>query len=124
MNKIVEDQLQKVRVADLPSYDEATTHMIIPKKEGHITSDFILNKCYIIQLENYIVKPFEGFTLHDNWNKGIPPKHNFLKVEILQIMGKMIRVNSIGFDWQTKQDINDVWEGWLPRKGIKILEVL
>ena len=66
----------------------------------------------------------KGFTLHDNWNKGIPPKHNFLKVEVLQIMGKMIKVNSIGYDYINQRDTSDLWEGWLPRKAIKIIEVL
>lgn len=121
MNKIVEDQLAKVQIAELPYYDETTLHMIIPKKSK---IDFVEGKCYLIQLEDYLVKPFEGFTLHDNWNKGIPPKHHFLKAEVSQIMGKMIKVNSIGFDYDNKIDTTDLWEGWLPRKGIKIIQML
>lgn len=124
LNKIVEDQLKKVKVADLPPYDECTLHLTIPKKVNGPTSDFVVNNCYLIQLEDYLVHPYEGFTLHDNWNKGIPPKHNFLKVCVLQVMGKMIKLNTVGYDYVNKQDTNDVWEGWLPRKGIKILEVL
>lgn len=124
MNRVVEEQLKKVQVAQLPPYDETTMRLIIPKAEGIIKTDLILNKCYLIQLEDYIVNPYDGFTLHDNWNKGIPPKHRFLKVEILQLMGKMIRVNSVGYDFINKCDIPDSWEGWLPRKGIKIIEVL
>lgn len=121
MNKIVEDQLAKVQVAELPYYDETTLHMIIPKK-SHV--DFITGNCYLIQLEDYLIHPFEGFTLHDNWNKGIPPKHSFLKAEVIQIMGKMIKVNSIGFNYETQQDTDDLWEGWLPKKGLKIIQTL
>lgn len=121
MNKIVEDQLAKVRVAELPYYDETTLHMIIPKKSR---LELEQGKCYLIQLEDYLVNPFEGFTLHDNWNKGIPPKHHFLKAEISQIMGKMIKVNSVGYDPVNKIDTIDLWEGWLPRKGLKILQSL
>jgi hypothetical protein len=124
MNKIVEDQLAKVRVADLPPYDEDTLHLVIPKKAGPPRADLILNKCYLIQVEDYIVKPFEGFTLHDNWNNGIPPKHNILKIEVIQLMGKMVKVKSIGYDLMNKRDTLDLWEGWLPRKAIKILEIL
>ena len=124
MNKVVEDQLKKCQVANLPPYNEDTLHLIIPKSTNTTQSGLLEHKCYLIQIEDYLVKPFDGFTLHENWNKGIPPKHNFLKIEVLQIMGKMVKVNSVGFDYMNKVDTDDLWEGWLPRKGIKILEVL
>ena len=124
MNRVVEEQLNKVQVAKLPPYDENTLRLIIPKVDGIVNTDLVENKCYLIQVEDYIVNPYDGFTLHDNWNKGIPPKHLFLKVEIIQIMGKMVKVNSIGYDFANKCDIPDSWEGWLPRKAIKIIEVL
>lgn len=124
MNKVIEDQLKKVKVANIPKYDETTTHLIIPKKEGSYEVDFQIGHNYIIQLEDYLIKPFEGFNLHDNWNKGKPPIHTFLKCQVIEIMGKMIKINSIGYDMKTHKDIPDIWEGWLPRKGIKIVEVL
>lgn len=124
MNKVVEDQLAKVKIADLPPYDETTLHMIIPKKSGVVKTDFCTNQWYLVQLEDYLVKPFDGFTLHDNWNKGIPPKHIFLKIYVKQIMGKMIEVYSVGYDYKNNLDTTDIWQGWLPKKGIKIIEVL
>jgi hypothetical protein len=123
MNKYVIEELKKCKVAQLPPYDSDTLHMIIPKKDG-VSSTLVENRCYLLQLEDYLVNPFEGFTLHDNWNKGVAPKHHFLKAEIVQIMGKMIKVNSVGYDYMNKVDTDDLWEGWLPRKGIKVLEVL
>ena len=124
MNKVVEEQLKKVKVAQLPSYDETTLRIKIPKVSSIINSDLNEGQCYLIQVEDYIVKPFDGFSLHDNWNNGIAPKHKFLKVEVIKIMGKMIKVNSVGYDFMNKVDTMDLWEGWLPRKAIKILEVL
>ena len=124
MNKVVEEQLKKVKVAQLPSYDETTLWIRIPKVSSIINSDLNEGQCYLIQVEDYIVKPFVGFSLHDNWNNGIAPKHKFLKVEVVKIMGKMIKVNSVGYDFMNKVDTTDLWEGWLPRKAIKILEVL
>ena len=59
---------------------------------------------------------------HDNWNGGTHPLHRFLKCEVIQKMGKMIKVNSVGFDFKNKLDTNDLWTGWLPEKSIKILE--
>ena len=60
--------------------------------------------------------PFEGFTLHDNWNNGIVPTDVQMNAEILKIMGKMIQVHCIG-----KNDGNS-WDGWLPIKSVKILK--
>lgn len=125
MNQVVIDQLKKVKVADLPQWDEDDVELIIPKKVGTYKRTDLVEGCkYIVELEKYIVEPFEGFTLHDNWNKGVPPKHRCLYITIKQIMGKMIEVESVGYDYKSKSIIYDVWNGWLPRKGMKILEVL
>ena len=47
-----------------------------------------------------------------------------MKCEVVQKMGKMIKINSVGYDYQNKLDTNDIWTGWLPEKSIKIIEVL
>jgi hypothetical protein len=121
MNTLIKKQLESVRKVDLPPYDENTLTLFIPR-QVHKTIDIELNKCYLIELEDYIVNPFKDFTLHDNWNSGIPPKHKYLKCEIEKIMGKMVKINSIGFDHINNVDTEDLWEGWLPRKGFKILK--
>lgn len=125
MNQVVIDQLKKVKVADLPQWTEDDNEIFIPKKQGgYKRTDFVEGCKYIVEVEKYIVEPFEGFTLHDNWNKGIPPKHRCLYIVVKQVMGKMIQVESVGFNYKEKTFINDTWNGWLPRKGMKVLEVL
>ena len=104
MNKIVEDQLKKVKVAQLPPYDETTLHLSIPKVNTVVNTEFVVGAYYIIQLDDYLIKPYEGFTLHDNWNKGVAPKHNCLRVMVLQTMGKMIKFRTIAYDYETKND--------------------
>ena len=99
MNPEVREQLQRVKVANIPQYDDKTTHLIIPKSDGTSSSGLQEDKCYLIKVEDYIIHPFDGFTLHDNWNKGIAPKHSFMKVEVSKIMGNMIKVNSVGYDF-------------------------
>ena len=123
MNLVVEEQLSKVKIANLPPYDENTTHLIIPKKDGLSQFEFVVGAMYIVQLEDYIVKPNKGFNLHDNWNNGIPPSSNVLKIQVLQIMGKMIQVSSVGFDVTNNIELGDTWEGWLPKKSIKIINM-
>ena len=39
-----------------------------------------------------------------------------MNCEIVQIMGKMIKVNAVGVD------TSNTWSGWLPRKSMHILE--
>lgn len=122
MNKIVEDQLKKVKICKLPEYDESTLELHIPKQSSNIQCSVEENHCYILQLERYIIDPPPNFTLHSNWNKGIPPKHEIVKAEISKIMGKMIKINSVGYDMKNNIDTNDLWEGWVPLKGIKVLK--
>lgn len=122
MNPIIKDQLKKVKNAILPEYNDDTTKMIIKKTDKIINNGLIENKCYLIQVEDYIVNPYAGFTLHDNWNKGTHPLHRFLKCEVVQKMGKMVKVNSVGYDFKNNLDTNDLWCGWLPEKSIKIME--
>lgn len=123
MNKYAKESLKKVKKAKLPQYNDSTTHMIIPKLNNNLTNSTLvtIGKCYILKLEKYIINPPPNFNLHDNWNKGIPPKHEYVKAEIQQIMGKMIKINSVGYDYTNNKDTNDVWCGWVPNKSIRIV---
>lgn len=120
MNQYIKQQLNLVKIADLPSWNDNTTELIIPKKspteivaqEGHY---------YLIEVEDYILNPPEGFTLHINWNNGEIPKHKFMKCMCVKVMGKMIKILGVGFDYESKTDLDENWDGWLPLKSIKIL---
>jgi hypothetical protein len=48
-----------------------------------------------------------------NWNNGTCPKTQYLKIYISKAIGTMIYVDSIGFDFDTKQDLSMMWSGWL-----------
>ena len=45
--------------------------------------------------------------------KGMP---NFSYVS--KILGKMIHVDSVGFDLENKRDLTNFWSGWLPTEEI------
>lgn len=117
MNKIIKEQLEKLTNVVLPSYDDNTTEIIIPKQDVE-EIDFELNKYYHIELEDYIIHPFEGFNLHQNWNHNIIPKDKRMNVEVIQLMGKMIKITGVG------ENSLNTWEGWVPKKSIKILNTL
>lgn len=116
MRQRIYEQLGKCNTV-LPAYDINTTHMVI-SKQGTVkaSSDIAVGGVYIIRVEDYIIKPFEGFTLHQQWNNNIAPTDNMMKVKVIQIMGKMVKVNSVGIN------NGSYWTGWLPRKSFKIME--
>ena len=122
MNKVIKDQLEKINRVIVPKYDDNTTLLHFSKADKYNPPTLVENRCYLIQVEDYIVHPFEGFDLHINWNKNVPPKHVFMKVQVLKRMGKMVQVASVGYDMKNHLDTNDMWDGWLPEKSIKILE--
>lgn len=124
MNPLIKTQLNKIRTVRLPEFDDNTTHLDIPMRTNSDPIVVEQDKCYIIQVEDYILNPPDGFTLHTNWNGNKIPKHKFMKVDVTKIMGKMIKVNSIGYDMFNGTNINDMWEGWLPEKSITVIERL
>ena len=124
MNPLIKDQLSKIQRAEVPPFDEDTTQITLIKGSVKVTNDLQEDHCYLISVEDYILKPPEGFTLHTNWNNNIAPKHKVMKIDVAKIMGKMVRVNSVGYDMKNQVDSTDVWSGWLPRKSITIIETL
>lgn len=118
MKKLIKDQLQKCKVASIPYFDENTTHLIIPKITAQEESECLPGHYYLIELEDYIVNEPSHYTLSSNWNKGTKPSEHRLKIDVIQLLGKMVQVNSIG-------DSNNIpWTGWLPLKSFKIIKEL
>ena len=120
MNPIIEQQLKLAKVADIPAWSKDTAELIISKKtveeiefqEGHF---------YLIELADYLLDPPDGFTLHINWNNNNVPKHKFMKCQCVKVMGKMIKILGVGFDYENRMDLDEDWDGWLPLKSITIL---
>lgn len=122
MNRIIKEQLSKCVVADIPKFDEKTTHLLIPKRNKQEV-ELELNHTYIVALAQYIYNPPNGFTLADNWNKGISPKETHLIIKVLDRVGKMIKTRAVGFDFDNnKETENNYKQLWLPSKGITIIK--
>ena len=124
MNPLIKEQLKKINRVKVPSFDENTQTITLLKSDIQSTDSLQEDRCYLISVEDYILNPPEGFTLHSNWNNNIVPKHKFMKIDVSKIMGKMVKVNSVGYDMKHQVDSTDVWSGWLPRKSITIIENL
>lgn len=124
MNPLIKNQLDKLRKMGFPAFNESDRVITLNKRENALDSILREGQCYLISVEDYILNPPEGFTLHTNWNNNVVPKFKFMKIDVLQIMGKMIKVTSMGYDMHTQKDIPEMWSGWLPQKSITIIERL
>lgn len=111
MNKFIEQELNKCK--NLKMEQKSDTEFFIPKKQN-VSDQLELNKCYEIELADYIIHPSENFTLASNWNKGIVPTSKNLKAVIVQLLGKMVKVDATGEKGETYIGL------WLPMGGIKI----
>lgn len=115
MNKLVQEQLNKVQIADLSNYNKDTNEFIIKKR---VDIKLEVNNCYIIEVSDAWRM---NKLLANNLNKGIMLEHSCIKAVISQIAGKMIYVSAIGFDKMSNSDIPYFWEGWIPLSEISIL---
>ena len=124
MNSIIKDQLERCKVAQLPAYSDDDILISIPKGAGVEVSPYQVHKCYLMELADWIIHPSEDFTLATNWNKGSIPKSRFYNAEISQVLGRMVRISGCGYDMINQCPTADIWEGWVPQKGIKLIKEL
>lgn len=124
MNELIKEQLSKVKIVHIPYYDDNTTHIYLPKLSPDNGCIVYVDRYYLIELDDYLISPPENFTLHINWNNGIKPKCKFMKCQVLKDLGRMIKITGIGYNNDTKQDIDELWEGWLPKEAIQVIQEL
>lgn len=119
MNIITRKELSKVKLADLSNFDESALVYSIPKyTEFHYEQ----NKCYLIKLNNSITNPSQDSTLASNYNNGKIPEYSYYYVDVLKVVGKLIKVSGIAYDVVNNKNINSIWEGWLPVNEIQVIE--
>ena len=120
MNKYIKKELEKVTNINLPPYDDNTTKLIIRRKKN---INPIEKHYYIIRLSKTLLNPENDINLVSNWNHGMVPKSTCMKCEILKLSGKMIKINSSGYDIEKDVDLSDIYYNlWLPLEKIEFLE--
>lgn len=115
MNKWIKKELFKCSVAELPSFDENTTNIHIPKHQGIVIKK---DKCYLIQIKKDKIEP----SITINYNQGSIPPYDYYKIDVNQVIGPMVNLNGVAYDYENKKDICSVWSGWLSTQSIIILE--
>ena len=122
ISKLIEDQLKKCNRCEIPSYDENTTSLIIPKNSIKRELSFVVDNYYLIEIADYVLNPPPGFFLAQNWNNGINPPSKYMNVCCIQKMGNMVRVDGISFNIENNSPGNLAWTGWLPLAAVKIIK--
>lgn len=120
MREIIKNQLLKCTYANLNNFNPETNTFYIPK---YSKPQYVVGKMYLVQLPLSIVNNTSS-VVAANWNNGTAPQFQYLKVYVSKLLGKMVYVDSIGYDVNTRQDINALWSGWLPTEEIMQLAVL
>lgn len=113
---IASNELLKIKKAKIASYNEIDNSYFIPQlKQIKIEP----NHTYLIYLKDTL---FNDQVLKINWNKGNMPKKQFLYIEILQMIGAYIQVNSVAYDAQNNVvDGSYTWSGWLNMNNIDFI---
>lgn len=125
MNDLLKAQLRLCQKAQVPNLNGDELEIYIPKGGVIIPDNVIEGGYYIIKLEPYIINPPEGFTLHINWNNSIAPKEGIMQCVVEKTMGKMVRINGIGYSLVNASYIDGTeWQGWLPQKSITVIKRL
>jgi hypothetical protein len=119
MNKLIKNELNKVSVADLSNYNKSKGEFLIPRIRKIRLEE---NSYYIIKLDSMLLNASEMSVLSSNWNHGTFPPHTYLKVDVSKVLGKMVKVNSIAYDFENNKDLNSSWSGWLPIEQVEVLE--
>lgn len=109
-SQLAKQHLKSCTYADLSNYDEVTNTFIIPK---YNKPKYDVGKMYLVQLAPNLVNNTDS-VIATNWNNGTAPKSSFLKIYVSGIFGKMIKVDSIAVDAETKRDLGLIWSGYLP----------
>ena len=118
-------QLRLCKKANIPPLDNKVDQIQIPKGAMNQPNMVEVGGYYIIELASYITNPPSNFTLHDNWNNGVIPKERVMQCVVEKMIGKMVRINGIGYNRETCSYIDkSEWNGWIPQKSIEIIRAL
>lgn len=122
MNKVIKDQLSKVRSTTI-NYDNNSTDIFIPKMTRVIPQALNVGDIYLIKVDDSVIHPASNSTLASNWNAGNIPKYSIYQAELVDKMGKMYKFNGIAVE-DGKPLYSENWFGWFPENGFYVINKL
>ncbi len=115
MNKLVGEQLNKVKKADLSNFNSETYTYIIPKKME------VKLKRSIVYLIHFKDSFFTNTEILNYWNKGSNPNFNYASAEVSEEKDTKFKLLCREYDFYTKNYKNNFWCGWVQDKDIEVI---
>ena len=112
MNKIIKEQLQKVKVAKVPEFDDSTTQMLIPRHKDMVYEE---GKCYILSLDDYICS--QNSSVFINWNNRVAPPKNLIGM-VEKSVSNMILIGGCAFNPIIQKKTEQQYRVWIPVANI------
>lgn len=116
----IQKQLKKCIFAKLDTFDEKTNTYHIAK---YTKPKYEVGKGYLIQIPKYLINNTTS-VLATNWNNGRSPQNEYYKAYVNKFKGSYIYVDCLAYDYQTKQDLSNMWSGWLDINELQQLSTL
>ena len=120
MNELIKKQLEQCVWVDLSNYDEKINTYHIPK---YAKVKYEVNRMYLVKISREFVNNTNSVTAC-NWNNSTAPKFEYLKIYISKFNGKMAYVDSLAVNPITKQDLTEMWSGWIPVNNLTLIQEL
>lgn len=120
MSERLLQQLKKVTRVSIPDLPSDFRVLSIPKQENLGDTPLNVGDQLLIEVPDYIIHPPATFDLHRKWNNNTSPQDYIMQAVVLKCLGKMIYVETMGYDVNTQSSTGRGWTGWLPRASIKI----
>ncbi len=120
INKLIQKELEKVKIAKIGPYDQFKHSFHIEKFKE---KTFELNHEYLIKLDNSLLNATSNDLLVNNWNNGKYPLFPYMKAVPVKKIGKMLYFYGVYYNIDTKQETQEEWVGWLPIENIEQIEV-
>ena len=120
MLESIKRELAKCSYCDLSHYDKETNTYMIPK---YSKPKYDVGKMYIVKIPLDILN-IPNSALATNWNNGTYPRSEYLKIYVSKMVGKMLYVDSVGFDPLQNKDLDSIWTGYLPAEELTQMQAL
>lgn len=114
--ELIEKQLSKVSYADLSNFDKSTNTYYIKRV---LKTKFEVNQIYVVKLKDSL---FENELLKVNYNQNTVPPHKLYMIDVINILGKVIKVNAVEYDLNLNKPLVDRWSGYLTIKDIEVIK--
>jgi len=120
-SKLLEKQIKESDIFKTAQYNKDKDTYFIPKSTILRPEKY---HSYIIEIDDSLLAEMGDEITQCNWNKGKIPDSKYYKVDIENIVGKMLFCIGIGYDIVNAKELPTYWKGYFPKDKVKVLSEL